>query len=398
VSDFLMPSLGADMESAILVEWSARPGDTLRRGDIIGVVETEKGAIEIEVFEDCVVEELVVAVGTEVRVDGVLARLRGLREAAAPAVAPVAPTPSPAAAVAPPPVARPAAPQRPPATLAVPLPPATRVRASPAARRRAQALGVDPGILVGTGVSGAVCLADVELAAAAAPARKTRGGFDPAAMRRAIGNAMSRSKREIPHYYLTQSIPLGTALAWLGRENESRPVTERLLPAALLLKATALALAKAPALNGFFADGAFTAGRGIHIGWAISLRGGGLLAPALHDANRLSLTELMAKLRDLVQRARTGGLRSSEMMDPTITVTSLGERSAESVLPIIYPPQVAVIGFGSVNERPWADAGRIESQPVIVATLGADHRVSDGHRGGQLLAEIDHNLQHPEVL
>ena len=383
-----MPSLGADMESAILVEWSVKPGDTLRRGDIIGVVETEKGAIEIEVFEDCVVEELVVAVGTEVRVDGVLARLRGMHETAT-----AAPAPRPAAPVVPPPTTKPAA----AAPRAVEAAPSTRVRASPAARREAQTRGVALAGLAGSGVDGAVCLADVARAAAA-PARKPRGGFDPAAMRRAIGNAMSRSKREIPHYYLTQSIPLGTALAWLARENESRPVPERLLPAALLLKATALALAKVPALNGFFADGEFTPGKGIHIGWAVSLRGGGLVAPALHDADRLSLTALMAKLRDLVQRARTGGLRSSEMMDPTITVTSLGERSAESVLPIIYPPQVAVVGFGSVNERPWVEAGRLVSQPVIVATLGADHRVSDGHRGGQLLAEIDHNLQHPEAL
>jgi len=387
-----MPSLGADMESAILVEWSVKPGDTLRRGDIIGVVETEKGAIEIEVFEDCVVEELVVAVGTEVKVDGVLARLRGTREAAAPATAPARP------AVVPPPAAPPAAAPREPVPRAVPPLPSTRVRASPAARREAKARGIALDGLTGSGVYGAVCLADVARAAAAAPARKPRGGFDPAAMRRAIGNAMSRSKREIPHYYLTQSISLGAALAWLARENESRPVTERLLPAALLLKATALALARVPALNGFFTDGEFVAGKGIHIGWAVSLRGGGLIAPALHDADRLSLTALMAKLRDLVQRARTGGLRSSEMMDPTITVTSLGERSAEAVLPIIYPPQVAVIGFGSVNERPWVDAGRVAPQPVVVATLGADHRVSDGHRGGQLLAEIDHHLQHPEAL
>jgi pyruvate dehydrogenase E2 component (dihydrolipoamide acetyltransferase) len=390
VSDFLMPSLGADMESAILVEWSVKPGDTLRRGDIIGVVETEKGAIEIEVFEDCVVEELVVAVGAEVKVDGVLARLRGVHEAAA---APARPPPP----ATPPPATRPAAvpPQVAPPQVAVP--PSARVRASPAARSAAQAKGVALEGLAGSGVGGAVCLADVERAAAP-PARRPRGGFDPAAMRRAIGNAMSRSKREIPHYYLTQSIPLGAALAWLARTNEARPVTERLLPAALLLKATARALTRVPALNGFFADGEFIAGKGIHIGWAVSLRGGGLVAPALHDVDRLSLTELMAKLRDLVQRARTGGLRSSEMMDPTITVTSLGERSAEAVLPIIYPPQVAVVGFGSVNERPWVEAGVVASQPVVVATLGADHRVSDGHRGGQLLAEIDHNLQHPEAL
>lgn len=394
--DFLMPSLGADMESAILVEWSVQPGDALKRGDIIGVVETEKGAIEIEVFEDCVVEELVVAVGAEVRVDGVLARLRGTQEAAigaaAPTAAPTKPTPPPAApspsAAAPP---LPAASPR-------PLPGGAGLRASPAARRRAQALGVELATLDGTGVWGAVCLADVERAAAAAPARKARGGFDPAAMRRAIGHAMSRAKREIPHYYLTQSIALGPALEWLERENAARPVTERLLPAALLLKATALALAKVPALNGFFEHEEFRPGKGVHVGWAVSLRGGGLVAPAIHDTDRLTLTELMAKLRDLVQRARTGGLRSSEMMDPTVTVTSLGERSAEAVLPIVYPPQVAVVGFGSVNQRPWARDGRVVVEPVIVATLGADHRVSDGHRGGQLLAEIDSLLQDPERL
>jgi pyruvate dehydrogenase E2 component (dihydrolipoamide acetyltransferase) len=397
VIDFLMPSLGADMESAILVEWSVAPGDALKRGDIIGVVETEKGAIEIEVFEDCVVEELVVAVGTEVRVDGVLARLRGAQEAAAPR--PTTPAAAPPTRIAAPPVTQaPAAvgttaPMAPHA-----LPAGAGRRASPVARRRAQALGIELARLTGTGVWGAVCLADVEAAAAAAPARKPRGGFDPAAMRRAIGHAMSRAKREIPHYYLTQSIALGPALAWLERENASRPVTARLLPAALLLKATALALAKVPALNGFFEHDEFRPGKGVHVGWAVSLRGGGLVAPAIHDTDRLPLTDLMAKLRDLVQRARTGGLRSSEMMDPTVTVTSLGERSAEAVLPIVYPPQVAVVGFGSVNQRPWVRDGQLVTEPVLVATLGADHRVSDGHRGGQLLAEIDLLLQHPERL
>ncbi len=392
-----MPSLGADMESAILVEWSVAPGDALKRGDIIGVVETEKGAIEIEVFEDCVVEELVVAVGTEVRVDGVLARLRGAQEATAPR--PTTPAAAPPTRIAAPPVTQaPAAvgttaPMAPHA-----LPAGAGRRASPVARRRAQVLGIELARLTGTGVWGAVCLADVESAAAAAPARKPRGGFDPAAMRRAIGHAMSRAKREIPHYYLTQSIALGPALAWLERENASRPVTARLLPAALLLKATALALAKVPALNGFFEHDEFRPGKGVHVGWAVSLRGGGLVAPAIHDTDRLPLTDLMAKLRDLVQRARTGGLRSSEMMDPTVTVTSLGERSAEAVLPIVYPPQVAVVGFGSVNQRPWVRDGKVVAEPVIVATLGADHRVSDGHRGGQLLAEIDSLLQHPERL
>jgi pyruvate dehydrogenase E2 component (dihydrolipoamide acetyltransferase) len=252
-------------------------------------------------------------------------------------------------------------------------------------------------------VDGAVTLADVELAISArakpAPAaRPARGGFDPAQMRQAIAAAMSRSKREIPHYYLGTTVDFHAAQTWLESWNASRPPTERLLPAVLLLKATARALVQVPQLNGFYDKGAFRAGAGIHIGWAISLRGGGLVAPALHHADRQSLTELMAALRDLVQRARTGGLRSSELTDPTITVTSLGERGADSVLGVIYPPQVAIIGFGRVSERPWIAGGKVVPRPLVTLSLAADHRASDGHLGGKLLAAIDEALQDPATL
>ena len=389
-----MPSLGADMVSGILVEWRVEPGATLRRGDIIGVVETEKGAIDIEVFEDCVVTELVVAPGTEVKVDGVLARLQPADDAPSGGLAPGAPTPTVAPVI----------------HVTAPLPEAVRreptiqasprgQRVSPAARRRANELGIDLAGLRGTGVGGAVCLADVEGAATAGPApRKARSGFDGAAMRRAIGHAMARSKREIPHYYLSHAIPLGTALAWLTEYNRQRPVPERLLPAVLLLKATGLAVARHPELNGYYEHEAFRPARGVHLGWAIALRGGGLVAPAIHDVERQDLPTLMASLRDLVQRARGGGLRSSELMDPGLTVTSLGERSADTVIPVIYPPQVAVIGFGSIVERPWVVQGTVIPQPVVNASLAADHRVSDGHRGAQLLADIAERLQHPETL
>ncbi len=209
---------------------------------------------------------------------------------------------------------------------------------------------------------------------------------------------MARSKREIPHYYLTQTVDLHRALAWLERANRERPPTERLLPAALLLKATALALRKVPELNGFWNEGGFSAGAGIHVGWAISLRGGGLIAPAVQDADRKPLTELMAALRDLVRRARGGGLRSSELTAPTITVTSVGERGAETVIGVIYPPQVAIVGFGRIVQRPWAVDGALAVRPVVSVSLAADHRASDGHRGGLLLAEIERLLQEPETL
>jgi len=219
-----------------------------------------------------------------------------------------------------------------------------------------------------------------------------------AAMRRAIAAAMTRSKREIPHYYLGTAIDMSRALAWLQAENLKRSVNQRLLYSVLLLKAVALAIRQVPEMNGFWIDGAFKPAEAIHLGVAVSLRQGGLIAPAIHDVAGMSLDDLMASLLDLVKRVRAGVLRSSEIADATITVTSLGEQGVESVFGIIYPPQVALVGFGKIVERPWAANGMIGVRPVINASLAADHRASDGHRGGLFLAAIDRLLQEPEKL
>ncbi len=372
-----MPSLGADMEAGTLVEWKVKVEDRVKRGDLVAVVETNKGAIEIEIWEDGVVEELRVQPGTKVPVGTVLAVVRGAGEAAAPRTA--------ASAAAPATVGAPAAPQPgPPPT--VPSP--GRARASPAARARARDLGVELASVRGTGPEGAVTMADVEAAA-------HRPGPP---IRQAIAAAMARSKREIPHYYLGAEIDLSRALAWLTAENERRPVTERLLPVALLLKAVALATRQVPEVNGFYVDGSFRPSQAVHLGLAISLRRGGLVAPALHDVDRIPLGELMRDMNDLVARARGGGLRSSELTDATLTVTSLGDLGVTTVYGVIYPPQVALVGFGRVMERPWATSGRLEARPVISATLSADHRVSDGVRGAAFLAAIDQHLQSPEAL
>jgi pyruvate dehydrogenase E2 component (dihydrolipoamide acetyltransferase) len=217
-------------------------------------------------------------------------------------------------------------------------------------------------------------------------------------MRRIIGAAMARSKREIPHYYLTHTIDMARALEWLREQNLKRPVTERLLYGVLLVKAVALALSEVPELNAVWRGEEVVQSEATHVGIAISLRGGGLVAPALHDVDRRSVDDLMRGFRDVVQRARTGGLRSSELSDPTITVTSLGEQGVESVHGIIYPPQVAIVGFGKVIDRPWVVEGAIVSRPLVTTTLSADHRVSDGHRGGLFLAAVDRRLQEPERL
>ena len=372
-----MPTLGADMDAGSILEWRVRPGDVVHRGDIVAVVDTEKSDIEVEVFEDGVIEELLVEPGVEVPVGTPLAR--------------VAPLTSSPPVVEERPVV--ASPEREPGGF---------VRASARARRRAEQEGVELAEVVGTGPGGAVRIEDLPVGAdASAPIPRAeppaREGSRRDAMRRAIGQLMARSAREIPHYYLATDVDLEATTRWLRDVNAARPVPERLLPAALLLKATAIAATRVPDVNGFYVDG-FQPSPEVHLGVAISLRGGGLVAPAIHHADRLPLDDLMAALRDLVERARAGRLRSSEMADPTLTVTNLGDQGVEIVHGVIYPPQVALVGFGRISDRPWAHDGMIGVRPVVTATLAADHRASDGHEGARFLACIDRLLQAPEHL
>jgi pyruvate dehydrogenase E2 component (dihydrolipoamide acetyltransferase) len=219
-----------------------------------------------------------------------------------------------------------------------------------------------------------------------------------AGMRRAIAAAMSRSNREIPHYYLETGIDMSATLRWLEGENLKRSIKDRILPAVLLLKGVARALGDVPELNGFWLDGRHQVQEAVHIGFAIALRQGGLIAPAIHNVDLLGLDALMAAVRDLITRTRAGRLRSSEMTDATITVTNLGDLGVNTVYGVIYPPQVALVGFGRIAERPWAENGMLGVRRVVTATLAADHRATDGHRGSLFLASLNRHLQGPEKL
>ncbi len=401
---FVVPKLGADMTRGKLVEWCKKPGERVARGETIAVIETDKANVDTESFVDGVLETILVEPHDEwLPVGTPLAVIRVEGEAAGAIAA--APAPASAAVPAPEAPRAEAAPAKPGVTAAPVTAEAAaeaamaRLRISPAARKHALDLGIDPTRLTGTGPGGRITLEDVEHAMAApAVSAPTQAADRAQRMRDAIAATMARSKREIPHYYLATTIPMAKALAWLEARNKERPVTERLLPGVLLVKATALALRQVPELNGFWRDGRAEQSQAIHVGVAISLRGGGLVAPALHDAAKQGLDELMRGLQDLTKRARAGSLKSSEMTDPTITITSLGERGVESVFGIIYPPQLALVGFGKVVERPWVLDGRIVAQPVVTATLAGDHRATDGHRGALLLDAIDRLLQEPEKL
>ncbi|HEU4667851.1 MAG TPA: dihydrolipoamide acetyltransferase family protein [Arthrobacter sp.] len=459
MADFRMPSLGADMDHGKMVEWLVKPGDYVHRGDVVAVVDTEKTVMDIETFEEGVVAELLVDVGTTVPIGTPLARITATPDGGTGAAPPVD-TP----AILSPPVRhlahqlgvdpgtlrgtgrhgavtradveRAAAPV-PPAAVAEPAPPrmkddggkSGRVRSSPLARRLAAERGVDLSAVAGTGPGGAVTEDDVRHAAAAAPApvpppgaaapeapvpselnavvpetpeepevKRPGDGQREASLRRAVGALMARSKKTIPHYYLSTTLDMGAAVAWMQSVNLQRPVSSRLVPSALLLKAAALAARDVPEVNGLYVDDEFRPSQAVHLGVAVALRKGGIVAPAIHDADQLPVDTLMERLRDLVSRARAGRLQRAEMADPTITVTNLGDLGVESVFGVIYPPQVAMVGLGRLMEQPWAHEGMLGVRPVVTATLSADHRVSDGLRGARYLARLEELLQKPEEL
>jgi pyruvate dehydrogenase E2 component (dihydrolipoamide acetyltransferase) len=516
-----MPALGAGMDVGRIVAWHVQAGDEVHRGDIVALVETDKANIDVEVFEDGVVEELLVAAGTKVPVGTPLARIAsgaGAVPAEEPAASEVAEPTAPAEvaapaveagervpvsadagaaaagpAVAPAPTAHPngEVDEHPfvtsplvrhqaeeagvdltrlhgsgpgglitrhdvelaaarlvddgkagtPAAGAVPAPPTARAPgaeagagSSPYARRLAAERGIDLTSMSGSGPGGSVLGSDVlaaadgtaptvsETAEAAAPPSEAAGSAPDGprdadqerraakadrlreqeerslAMRQAIARAMERANREIPHYHLGETVDVEQTLTWLAERNADRPPTERILPAALVLKATALALQEYGDLNGYWIDDAFQPGEGIHLGVAINLRRGGLLAPAIRDADQLTLDELMAALRDLVARTRSAGLRGSELTDPTITVSNLGDTGVELIHGVITPPQVALVGVGRITERPWAVDGMLAVRRTLFLSLAGDHRASDGHRGGRFLAAIAANLARPETL
>ncbi|MEU4058541.1 2-oxo acid dehydrogenase subunit E2 [Rhodococcus sp. D-46] len=373
--DFVLPSLGSDMEEGTLTDWLVKPGDEVERGQAVATVDTVKAAVDVEIWRKGTMYQLLVEPGTSVSVGTAMARLLEPGESAPDATAEST-------------------------SLQGRAEPHRRIRVSPVARREAEKLGIDTASLEGTGPLSSVTLNDVLNAARSNTSRQDEVvPVDKAKeMRRAIAASMSRSKREIPHYYLTDQIPLDAAAEWLERENAGQPVTGRLLMAVLQLKAVALAAQRFPEINGFWKDGEFSPSKSVHVGVAISLRHGGLVAPAIHDTAEKPLGQLMTELTDLVARARAGSMRSSEMSDPTVTVTNLGERSVQAVLGVIYPPQVALVGFGQIAERPWVDNGKLCVRKVVTSSLAADHRASDGHRGALFLAAIRELMQHPQDL
>lgn len=380
--EFLMPSLGADMEDGTLTEWKKQPGDSVKRGDIIAEVETQKGLIEIEVFDEGIIEQLLIKEGTKVPVGTLMALINpsaaGLqsKRQKTTELHPIEekiiePTPTEKVEK-------------------------LHIKASPLAKRIAEENHIELSQIQGTGEDGAITREDVEQAIALKSEKVTKDSPE-INIRAAIASAMSKSNREIPHYYLEKKIDITKAMTWLQESNSQRKVQSRLLPVVLFIKATAKTLKEFPDLNAFWNNG-LEPKKDINIGFVIALRNGGIIVPAIHQANLKTVDEIMESLNDIIPRARTLKLRSSELSDSTITLTSIGEGGADCVFGVIYPPQVAIVGFGSISEQPFVDNGMLGSRSVVTVTLAGDHRATDGLTGSRFLSVLNKNLQNPESL
>jgi pyruvate dehydrogenase E2 component (dihydrolipoamide acetyltransferase) len=408
--EYALPSLGADMDRGRVVEWRVAVGDRVERGDVVGVVETEKSDIDIEIWHPGVVDAFLVERGVEIDVGTPIMRLVGDRpDTSGSGDAPVTQAATQGPLDTEPPIdAEPRSGTEPPAEAEPALVPSVaggsgRPAASPRARRLAAERGVDLTAVSGTGPGGAIVAADLDAAPVtepAAPVAATAGALTEPAdrMRAMIAARMSRSNREIPHYHLTLDVDLTALGDWIAEHNATVPITERLVPAAAYVKAIAVAAAQQGALNGTWVDDRFVPGDGVNVAMAVSLRRGGLLTPVVRDADRLSIGEIMAILRDHVAAARTGSLKASWMTGSTITVTNLGDRGADLVHGVISPPEVALVGIGSPRERAWVVDGEVAVRTVATFSLAADHRATDGITGSRFLRTVADVLEHPERL
>jgi pyruvate dehydrogenase E2 component (dihydrolipoamide acetyltransferase) len=381
--EFKMPSLGADMEAGTLVEWLVKPGSAVKRGDIIAVVDTQKGLIDIEVFDEGIISELIIHENQKVPVGTVMALIESAKEAVIKKEQGVSEKIMGETRVE---------------KIVVGEFP-HGVKASPLAKRMAAEKGIDLGTTKGTGEGGAITKEDVEKAIAEKiiVPKEEKIVAATEGMRMAVAAAMSRSNREIPHYYLETKADMSKALAWLADANKQRSVRQRLLPVVLLIKAVAKALTEVRDLNGYWENG-LQQKPAINIGFVISLRAGGVMIPAIHDADKKTVDEIMTSLNDIIPRARAMKLRSSELSESTFTITSLGDGNVEKVFGVIYPPQLGLVGFGSITEQPWAESGMLDVRPVLTITLSADHRATDGATGSRFLMAVKNHLQKPEQL
>jgi pyruvate dehydrogenase E2 component (dihydrolipoamide acetyltransferase) len=355
-----MPSLGADMDQGKLMLWKIKSGDDVKKGQIIATVETTKSAVEIESFREGKVLELVGKEGEELRVGSTIAIFDVQGEEKKGSELP-------------------------------------RIKISPAAKKLASQMHVDLSKVKGSGSDGQIELKDVQTLVnqQAAPTSRPASVVN---IREAIAMAMSRSKKEIPHYYLKTRIILDALLVWIDEKNKVLPAVERLMVPTVLMKGIIQAIKEYPMMNGYYVNGAFEAKESVNLGIAVALKSGGVLVPAIMSAESMDLARLNSSFQDLLIRTRKNELKNRELTEGTITVTNVGDLGSHEVFGIIFPPQVALVGLGRIHKSAVEDNGLIRSGFIIDVTLSADHRLTDGLLGSRFLAQIEKIFLNPTML
>ena len=429
-TEILMPALSPTMEEGTLSRWLVKEGDSVKSGDVLAEIETDKATMEFEAVDEGVIGRILIAEGTQgVAVNTPIAVLVDEGEdipAAAPKAA-ATPAGQPAAEPAPAQAAPPSAPA-PAAKASAPRDRGERVFASPLARRIAADRGIDLAGLTGSGPKGRIVKADVERAqpgatkaatdapkpaavpaAAAAPApqgmgydtvRKMLEGRETTeialdGMRRTIAARLSEAKQTIPHFYLRRSVKLDALMqfrATLNAQLESRGV--KLSVNDFIIKACALALQQVPAANAVWAGDRIIQLKPSDVAVAVAVEGG-LFTPVLKDAQQKTLSALSAEMKDLAARARSKKLAPHEYQGGSFAISNLGMFGIENFDAVINPPHGAILAVGAGIPTPVVEGGEIVVRNLMSLTLSVDHRVIDGALGAELLAAIIAHLENP---
>ena len=415
-----MPALSPTMTEGTLARWLVKEGDSVKSGDVIAEIETDKATMEVEALDDGVMVKLAVAEGTQnVAVNELIAVLAEDGESVDDALAAVAAVPAVAPLTTPQkdaPAAVPAAATSPVQPALAPLSPARsdRVFASPLARRIAADAGLELARLSGTGPHGRIIRADVEEALASRasgtavqPAAMSRTAsaavsaeerFVPHnAMRRVIADRLQRSKQTAPHFYLSVDCDIDNLLTARKALNEAAEASVKISVNDMVVKATAAALMAEPDVNGYFeAEGCrYFSTADICVAVAVD---GGLVTPVIHDVQKLGLADISRKTTDLASRARAGTLDPSEYAGGSFTISNLGMFGIREFAAVINPPQSAILAVGTGEQRPVVKNGELAVATVMTVTLSADHRIVDGALGAKWLQAFKRAIEQPVIM
>ncbi|WP_310475767.1 pyruvate dehydrogenase complex dihydrolipoamide acetyltransferase [Sandarakinorhabdus sp.] len=416
--DVTMPALSPTMEVGTLAKWHVKLGQTVKSGDIIAEIETDKATMEVEAVDEGTVIELAVPEGLEnVPVGTVILRLAGEGDDAAPAppkAAPAAPAPAPAPAVAAAPVA---APVPAPAVLA---PAGDRVIASPLARRIAEMTGVDLASIAGSGPRGRIVRADVEAASgkpvvAAAPAPVAAAPAPVAApvaaapvtsdiphsveklgnVRKVIARRLTEAKQSIPHIYLTLDVELDALLKLRGELNkalEARGIKVSVND--LVIKALALGLRQVPKCNVSFAGDNLLVYDRADISVAVAAPSG-LITPIIVGADGKAVSQIASEMKALAEKARAGKLQPHEYQGGTASLSNLGMFGIKQFEAVINPPQAMILAVGTGEKRPVVKGDALAIATVMTITGSFDHRAIDGADGAALMSAVKALIENP---